>query len=199
MKALPLSLYRTIDLKTQSGIVGAIFSTELAAIVGGIPNPIEKGHPDVVPPAAAGATEAELRNYPVGLEIKATLGGVPAGSNLRAGEERIGVLSGVVWQAHHRDVRSVMGLVWDFFEGTKSELRPPVISAVFFSDELEEDDWGVISGTTGRNTKVTGMKVSGRRKLGVGVVAVLDDERYLRRYARRLGVSSFSGLVGRSP
>jgi hypothetical protein len=63
----------TIDLKTQSGIVGAIFAAELAALVGAIANPIEKGHPDIVPIFAAAATEAELRNYPTGLEIKSTL------------------------------------------------------------------------------------------------------------------------------
>lgn len=198
MGSLPLSLYRTIDLKTQSGVVGAIFASELASRVGAIPNPIEKGHPDIVPPAALGATEAQLRNYPDGLEIKSTLGTVATGSALGAGEARINVLKTVVWQAHHRDVRSLMGLLWDFVEGTKTELRHPVITAVFYTDRLEEDDWGAIAGTTGRNTKVTAMKVSGRRKMGEGAIAVLDAPKYPVEYARCLGIREFTSLSARS-
>ena len=112
LDALPLSLFTTVDLKTQSGIVGAVFAAELATQTGGLPNPIEKGHPDIVPLSAASASEAQLRNYPTGLEIKCTLGNVPKGSGLSAGHSRIEVLTGVTWQAHHRDVRELLGLIW---------------------------------------------------------------------------------------
>lgn len=198
LDALPLSLFTTIDLKTQSGIVGAVFAAELATRVGAIPNPIEKGHPDIVPAAAVGAPEAELRNYPVGLEIKSTLGGVAKGSELRAGEERVDALVNLVWQAHHRDVRALMGLVWDFVAGTKSNPRHPLITGVFYTNELLVEDWGKISGTTGRNTKVTGMTVSGRRKMGAGAIAVIGDVRYRERYARCLGLSRLGDLPTRT-
>ncbi len=194
LAALPLTLFTTIDLKTQSGIVGAIFAAELAAPVGAIPNPIEKGHPDIVPTSAARASEAELRNYPLGLEIKTTLGGVTKGSDLRAGAARIDALVHLVWQAHHRDVRALMGLVWDFVDGSKTDPAHPLITAVFYTDELQEDDWGAISGTTGRNTKVTGMTVSGRRKMAGGVIAVIDETNYRQRYAHCLGVGRFGDL-----
>jgi transcriptional regulator with XRE-family HTH domain len=192
--SLPLSLYTTVDLKTQSGIVGAVFAAELAVLVGAIANPIEKGHPDIVPRSAASASEAELRNYLTGLEIKSTLGNVPKGSDLRAGQERIGALSGVTWQAHHRDVRSLMGLLWDFVGGTKSSLAHPVVTGVFYTAELSIDDWGAISGTTGRNTKVTGMTVSGRRKMGAGAIVLIDDARYRRTYSKALGGAIFGQL-----
>lgn len=192
--SLPLTLYTTIDLKTQSGVVGAVFAAELATRVGAIPNPIEKGHPDIVPVAASAATEAELRNYRTGLEIKSTLGGVVKGSELKAGHERIDALVGIVWQAHHREVRSLMGLVWDFVGGTRTDPAHPSVTGVFYTDELVEDDWGTISGTTGRNTKVTGMTVSGRRKMGVGAIALIDDARHQESYARHLGLARFGQL-----
>lgn len=198
LASLPMTLYQTIDLKAQSGIVGAVFATELAKEVGAVPNPIEKGHPDVVPVSAQTASEAELRNYPRGLEIKATVGGVVKGSELCAGEARIDCLANVVWQAHHRDVRALMGLVWDFVEGRASNLAYPSITGVFYSDELLEKDWGQIAGTTGRNTKVSGMKVSGRRKMAAGAIAVIDEPQHLASYAACLGVSSFSSLTTRT-
>jgi len=194
LRNLPRSLFKTIDLKAQSGIVGAVFAAELATAVNALPNPIEKGHPDIVPTSALGATEAELRNYPAGLEVKSTLGGVPKGSQLGPGESRIEALANVVWQAHHRDVRALMGLIWDFAGGTRDEPAHPAVTGVFYSNELLEEDWGAISGTTGRNTKVTGMTVSGRRKMAAGAIAVVDDPIYLDRYARCLGLASFSGL-----
>lgn len=52
MSDLPASLYRCIDFKTISSIVGAIFCDSLASKTNGIVNPIEKGHPDLVPRSA---------------------------------------------------------------------------------------------------------------------------------------------------
>jgi len=194
MRSIPSHLFNTIDLKTQSGIVGAIFAAELATQVDAIPNPIEKGHPDVVPRSAQDASEEKLRNYPSGLEVKATIGNVQQGSGLEAGIERINVLTGLTWQAHHREVRSLMGLMWDFVGGTRSRVSHPSITGVFYSDRLEETDWGAISGTTGRNTKVTGMRVSGKRKMGEGAVVVVDADPFLSKYATCLGVQPFGRL-----
>ncbi len=195
LRALPAKLFQTVDLKTQSGIVGAVLAAALASRVGAIVNPIEKGHPDVLPASAAGESEARLRNYPLGLEIKCTIGGVTKGSNLRNGCERISVLSGVTWQAHHRGVRSLLGLVWDFLSGTATAPAQPAIAGVFFAGDLVESDWGAISGTTGRNTKVTGMLKSGQEKMGRGALLVIEDERYLSRYARLLHRTGFPNLT----
>ncbi len=46
---LPFTLFTSIDYKTTSSIVGALFCSSMANITTGIMNPIEKGHPDVLP------------------------------------------------------------------------------------------------------------------------------------------------------
>ena len=164
---LPASLYSCIDFKTVSAIVGAIYCDTLAGFCKCIVNPIEKGHPDLLPTSAKGASEAKLRNYPEGLEIKSTVGNVTQGANLRAGTKRISQLTAITWQAHHREVRELMGLSWDF-ANEKPSFIFPCITGVFYTDALETSDWGAISGTTGRNTKVTGMTASGKTKMGTG-------------------------------
>jgi transcriptional regulator with XRE-family HTH domain len=184
--ALPFSLYRSIDLKTLSGIAGALFATHIARLTGGIVNPIEKGHPDVIPATGAATTEAELRNYRQGLEIKCTAGNVQKGSHLSPGRRRLEQLTGITWQAHHREVTSLMGLIIDFSGNETSHGRFPLITGIYYSSDLEVEDWGKISGTTGRNTKVTGMRTSGKRKMGEGWVLILGEEGLFDRYQELL-------------
>jgi hypothetical protein len=81
LSALPASLYRSLDFKTSSAILGAVFCEHLADRTRAMVNPIEKGHPDIVPRAAAGATEAQLRNYPSGLEGEPSRRGEEGGAN----------------------------------------------------------------------------------------------------------------------
>lgn len=181
LRDLPSTLYKSIDYKTTSAIIGAIFCDTLATLVGGIVNPIEKGHPDIIPPSGANATEEELRAYPEGLEIKCTVGNIKKGANLRAGQTRIDDLEGVTWQAHHREVRELLGLVWDFVDDDH-KFNFPTITGSFYSDQLVEDDWGKISGTTGRNTKVSGMTSSGKKKMGSGWVSLIDEPKYIDKF-----------------
>ena len=186
LSALPKSVFTNIDYKTTSAIIGGFFCNELANICeGAIVNPIEKGHPDIIPSSGQNASEAELRNYHTGLEIKCTIGNITIGENLRAGNTRVSVLENIVWQAHHRDVTELMGLVWDFYTPS-SDFNYPIITGVFYSDGLIEDDWGAISGTTGRNTKVSGMKSSGKIKMGDGWIVLLDDPTFLTTYQKIL-------------
>lgn len=174
---LPSSLYKSIDFKTTSSVVGAIFCESLASRLDGMVNPIEKGHPDIVPYSAEGASEAQLRNFPQGLEIKTTIGGIETGANLRAGVKRIEKLTSFTWQAHHQEVENLLGLTWDF-TNEKNSFNYPAITGAFYGQDLSKDDWGSVSGTTGRNTKVSGMKTSGKAKMGEGWIAVLDDPEY---------------------
>jgi DNA-binding XRE family transcriptional regulator len=189
LQELPFAIFQSIDLKALSGMVGAIFSSHLAKRVGAIINPIEKGHPDIIPTSGKNAREEQLRNYPEGLEIKCTVGNVEKGSNLTVGERRLPKLSNLTWQAHHKEVKTLLGLVIDFSGKIIEENRYPVITAVFYSDNLEVNDWGQISGTTGRNTKVTGMTTSGKYKMGKGWVVVIDQDEYKKRYGRILSFS----------
>lgn len=179
LSKLPFSLYRSIDLKTSSAIIGAIFSENIAKQTGAIVNPIEKGHPDIIPKDGKNSTEKMLRNYPRGIEIKVTVGNVIKGSELKTGDSRINHLNGITWQAHHREVRELLGIIWDFNSS-------PIISAIFYSNDLSFDDWGKISGTTGRNTKVTGMCVTGKKKMGRGWIIIFNDYDYISRYRKLL-------------
>lgn len=192
IKSIPQTAFINIDFKTTSAIIGAYFCNAIAnecneAIV----NPIEKGHPDIIPRVGGNASEEELRNYGSGLEIKCTIGNVNSGSNLRAGQARINSLTSIAWQAHHRDVRELMGVVWDFFPNQEDDdgFLYPTITGVFYSDDLSEDDWGAISGTTGRNTKVCGMKASGKSKMGEGWVLVIDNQPYISKYNRIFNIN----------
>ena len=186
LTSLPAALYRSLDYKTTSAIVGSIFCNQIAGTTTGIINPIEKGHPDIIPPVGESASEAQLRNYPEGLEVKCTIGNIEQGANLRAGQRRVAKLTGISWQAHHREVKELMGLVWDFVQ-VKDKFLFPSLTAVFYADDLTSDDWGQISGTTGRNTKVTGMTISGKRKMANGWVTLIDDPDFWATYSRVLG------------
>ncbi len=183
LETIPSSVYKNIDYKTTSSIVDSMFCQSIAGAAEAIVNPIEKGHPDVIPKEGENSSEKELRNYPVGLEIKCTVGNITKGANLRAGQPRINSLEGITWQAHHQEVKELLGLVWDFVK-SEHEFNYPKVTAIFYANNLFTDDWGNISGTEGGNTKVTGMKVSGKEKMGQGWVALIDDHLYRKIYQR---------------
>jgi hypothetical protein len=188
--SLPSNLYGSIDFKTTGAMIGAIFCSKLVEqIPNSAVNPIEKGHPDIIPLSGIGFAEEVLRNYPIGLEIKSTIGNLKTGANLRAGIKRIHNLTGITWQAHHREVNHLMGIIWDFVN-LQNGFYYPAITGVFFSNELHSDDWGEISGTIGRNTKVTGMRSSGKQKMGKGMVLIYNDKEYIERYSRLLNIAS---------
>jgi hypothetical protein len=153
-------------------------------------NPIEKGHPDIIPKEGENSSEELLRNYPVGLEVKCTIGNIKKGANLRAGSPRITDLEGIVWQAHHREVKKLLGLVWDFVQSEEHDFNYPKITAIFYSGDLVTDDWGQISGTEGRNTKVSSMISSGKQKMGLGWVAIINNEQYKETYQKIMKFST---------
>lgn len=191
LSTLPPNLYKSIDFKTTGSIIGAVFCAKIVeSVPGSVVNPIEKGHPDIIPISGLNSPESVLRNYPTGLEIKGTIGNIKNGANLRAGVSRIGVLTGITWQAHHREVNHLLGIIWDFVNNHDGFLYP-AITGVFFSDLLNHDDWGEISGTTGRNTKVTGLRLSGKQKMGQGVVLLFEDNAYIEKYSKLLSIREF--------
>lgn len=189
LNELPFTLFKSVDLKTISAITGSLFVKNLAGKTGAIINPIEKGHPDIIPMSGINATEEQLRNYPEGLEIKCTIGNVSKESNLNIGEKRISSLENLTWQAHHREVERLLGLIIDFAGKVDNGKQFPIITAAFYADNLQTEDWGNISGTTGRNTKVTGMLSSGKSKMGSGWVTIIDDEEYKQKYGKILSFS----------
>lgn len=189
LKSLPESLYKSIDFKTSGAVIGAIFCDKLAdAIPNASVNPIEKGHPDIIPFVGLDSSEELLRNYPQGLEVKGTIGNIRQGANLRAGMQRINSLTGITWQAHHREVNHLMGFLWDF-NSLHNRFNFPILVGVFYTDRLVEDDWGAISGTTGRNTKVCGMRKTGKEKMGNGWIVLINQDNYLSKLRRYLYIN----------
>ncbi|MEC4806105.1 MAG: helix-turn-helix transcriptional regulator [Jaaginema sp. PMC 1079.18] len=188
LQTIPSNVYKNLDYKITSSIVGSMFCQSIATATGAIVNPIEKGHPDVIPIKGKDASEEELRNYPEGLEVKCTVGNITKGANLRAGQPRIQSLEGITWQAHHQEVEQLLGLIWDFVS-SEHEFNYPKVTGIFYTNNLTTDDWGSISGTEGRNTKVTGMKASGKEKMGQGWVALLNQPSYTKSYQKILKFS----------
>lgn len=187
LATLPSTLYKNLDFKTTGALIGSIFCTKLVSeIRGAVVNPIEKGYPDIIPMSGLDASEEELRNYPEGLEIKGTVGNLKKGIKLSAGKMRVNHLGGITWEAHHREGKLLLGFIWDFVNQYDS-FNYPAITAIYFTDKLNMDDWGEISGTTGRNTKVTNMVKSGKKKMLAGTILIVDDPDYIGRYTHFLG------------
>lgn len=181
LETLPINLYRSIDLKTMGSMIGALLCSYIAdRVEGAMVNPIEKGYPDIIPDSGANASEEELRHYSTGLEVKGTVGNVISGTN-GCGIRRIENLKSVVWQAHHQEVNNLLCFVWDFCNN-KNGFNYPAITCVFYSDKLRKNDWGAVSGTTGRNTKVCAMLASGKNKVGEGLILIADSEEYIQKY-----------------
>lgn len=76
-----------------------------------------------------------------------------------------------------------MCIVWDFCNNING-FNYPALTAAFYSDKLNHNDWGAISGTSGRNTKVCGMLQSGKNKLGEGMILLLNSKEYISKYSR---------------
>ena len=180
-----------IDFKAKSGLVSALFCHGLAEATNNkaVVNPIEKGHPDVVPRNALNTRD--LMHYPVGIEVKCTAGSCKKGSQLTNNMQRINALNAITWQAHHQTNERILSLIWDFYPTKNSPIKlSPAITGAFYADNLTPADWGAISGTTGYNTKVSGMKASAREKLGLGWIAIIDDKKYILRYKKILKIIS---------
>jgi len=185
---IPTTVFNAIDFKSLSSIVGALFCKGIENYTNCIVNPIEKGHPDILPTNAKTASRAELMNYPNGLEVKCTCGNLKNSIIHEYGVRRINDLGGITWQAHHPEVGKLMAIVWDF-NSFDNESPTPIITGVFYANTLLPSDWGTVSGTTGRNTKVTALLKTGKIKLGTGWIAIKDEKIYINRYSKILGFS----------
>jgi hypothetical protein len=125
-----------------------------------------------------------------GFEVKATCGSVPSAQvcvtrgthKPDIGDQRIGLLQGYDWKAHHRETNHLFGIVWDFID------RMPCIVAVFYSGHLTQDDWGEIikpKQDGGRTTSVSIMTRSGIKKMYEGWILIANSPEYARFFDRK--------------
>lgn len=199
IKEAVTDLFAILGMRNLSAFIGEIFVGEMVKAANGflVKNPHQDGYPDLLLMTPPGkilweSLKNNLRDkkpfspFPLGgIEVKATCGSVPTPAQAQKkglykpglGDARIDVLRSYDWKAHHRLTTNLLGLVWDFVDGA------PLIVGLFYSAELNEQDWGKIiqpKAGGGRTTSVSIMTREGVAKMYQGWVAVLNDARYLR-------------------
>lgn len=199
-----IDVFALLGMRNLSSFVGEVFA---AAIIQEAPhlfrkNPHQDGYPDLLLMDDDGSKEwARLchqtrEKTPFspfatgGFEVKATCGSVPTPAACRKkgfdkpdlGDQRVELLTGYDWKAHHRETNYLFGISWDFIE------RCPTIVAVFYSSLLTANDWGKIiqpKDGGGRTTSVSIMSREGVRKMYDGWLLVLDAGSYAAFFDKR--------------
>lgn len=216
-KDVPVNIFEILGMRNLSAFVGEVFAAEVRLASNGSleKNPHQDGYPDLLLMDDFGRGRYEelkergelYAKGPFspfaggGIEVKATCGSVPSPKVLarrglskpQIGEERIPLLTGYDWKAHHRETNNLLSIIWDFREGA------PRITAVFFCAELTEDDWGQIVQPReggGRTTSVSIMPRHGVAKMYCNWVAVIEDERWVRFLDERNGGSRLGEAAG---
>ena len=183
---LSLDLFDAVDFRNLSGVIGELFATELAELETNLQrNPHFHGYPDLIQVATTEMREytnsAELRgfiHYPYGgVEVKNTFGSKKQKVELFKGDTRIdGINKKLDWKAHHRETNYLLGLFSEYIDGV------PCIAAVFFSDQLSEEDWNEKQepDEDSAMTSFTAIGRTGFQKMRDGMRVCLDDRKYLR-------------------
>lgn len=194
-----VDVFSILGMRNLSAFIGEIFAAAIIKHSDDMfkKNPHQDGYPDLLLMDANGIKLWNDLKHRVrekqpfspfangGIEIKATIGSVPTpaqsarlGKNKPdIGDQRISVLKGYDWKAHHRDTNNLMGILWDFINGV------PRIVSVFFANNLTVNDWGAIIQPKeggGRTTSVSIMTRQGVKKMYDGCLFVLDDVRYIK-------------------
>jgi hypothetical protein len=201
MYEIPVDIFSILGMRNLSAFIGELYVVSLAKQSKNcfIKNPNQDGYPDLLLMDVNGQSlyqqivnAGQLRNKAKfssfangGLEVKATFGDVPTPDECfrkwqiekpDMGDTRIEYLSKCVWKAHHRVTNNLVGLLLDFQNGV------PQIVAVFFSNNLTEQDWGAIAQPTedgGRTTSVSNMNALGISKMLQNWILVKNDSRYI--------------------
>ncbi len=200
LQDVPVDIFSVLGMRNLSAFIGELFAKSLELQSDGLlkSNPHQDGYPDLLlldnigcklwnKILKDGNLKAKAPFSPFsngGIEIKATCGSVPSpAESAKKGKEkpgmgdtRIDVLKGYDWKSHHRETNNLLGLLWDF-----DESRTPRIVAVFFGNNLTEEDWGNIVQPKkggGRTTSVSIMKRSGVKKMYDNWILVTSDKRY---------------------
>lgn len=197
MYDVELDIAKTLGMRNLSAFIGELVAAAVNKAANGLfqPNPHQDGYPDLLLMDPFGKAEWDRLHDRMkdkmpfspfrggGIEVKATCGGVPTPAICRRrntdrpsiGDPRIGCLTGYDWKAHHRDTNNLLGVFWDFLGGR------PRVTALFYSCELTQSDWGAIVQPReggGRTTSVSIMAQSGIRKMYDGWLCVLSNGGY---------------------
>lgn len=195
-----INIFETLGLRNLSGLVGEYFARSVMRFSNGKlqSNLHQDGYPDLCltdTPTKKNYFDSLYtvkgeKKYPInkevfspyeygGIEIKATCGSTPSASikpKPLVGEQRVSMTDKFDWKAHHRETNHLLAVLWDFIDSN------PTIVAAFYRDDLTVDDWGKIvqpKEDGGRTTSVSVMNTKGIKKMCLGWVAVLDDQKYI--------------------
>lgn len=201
-----IQVFEALGLRNLSGFVGEYFVNSLATISNDDlkMNPHQDGYPDLLLLKSKESkdyfksivTIKDDRLYPKskhlfspykygGLEVKATVGSTPSAKKVPKpliGESRIGILDSFDWKSHHRETNNLVAILWDFID------EIPVICAVFYSNNLSENDWGNIVQPKkggGRTTSVSVMNAKGIKEMSQNWIFVIKDQRYTRKLSNK--------------
>lgn len=193
-----VDVFSILGMRNLSAFVGEVFARSLSKYSDGllISNPHQDGYPDLLLMDENGRSDWENLRENLkdkkpfspfingGIEIKATCGSVPTPAVCKRrgiekpsmGDQRIHLLQGYDWKAHHRDTNNLIGIFWDFIDGV------PRIAALFYSQSLSHDDWGKIirpKDGGGRTTSASIMNRKGVKKMYDGTIMAIDNEEYV--------------------
>ncbi len=205
-----VDVFALLGMRNLSAFIGEIFAAQMIKASDGAfcKNPHQDGYPDLLLMDQEGQSawnklSLRLREkgpfspFPTGgLEVKATCGSVPTPAWCATrhllkpdiGDQRIALLRGYDWKAHHQQTNHLLGLFWDFIDNA------PHIVGVFYSSHLNVGDWGAIIQPReggGRTTSVSIMTRAGVRKMCESWIIMLDDNQYIDFFSRYNGGVTF--------
>lgn len=190
-RSLSVDIFKIMDLRVLSGVIGETFVAELSQIVSGLKkNPSIDGYPDLLQ-----VVNQEMENYYNiyasmdskddflygGIEVKNTLGYKKPKVDLFTGEQRIDFIQpDLQWKAHHRKTNHLLGFFSDFINGY------PTIVAAFYSDQLTPDDWTAKANPKEGSamTSFSTITKDGYSKMLSGIILCLDDPKYLSYFGQ---------------
>jgi hypothetical protein len=202
-----INIFEALGLRNLSALVGEYFAKSVERNSEGklTSNLHQDGYPDLLlvdTEEKYGYFESlymveDSRKYPYrkqdfspfkygGIEIKATCGSTPTATEAvpkpLIGQQRIRLLNGFDWKAHHRETNNLLAIMWDFI------LEVPTIVACFYRNDLSENDWGRIVQPReggGRTTSVSIMTSGGVSKMCKGWITVIDDNLYTSKLSEK--------------
>lgn len=194
-----------LGMRNLSAVIGELFVHSFAEVSNGlfIKNPHQDGYPDLLLMDTEGIQiykqiekenllQEKHRFSPFasgGLEVKATCGSIPSQKECNKkgvarpdiGVQRIDLMKGYDWKAHHRGTNNLIGITWDFINSI------PTITSIQFSSSLSEGLWGKIVQPKeggGRTTSVSIMTREGVATMLRGWLVVIDDEHYINFFEK---------------
>jgi len=196
LEKFEINVFQLLGMRNLSALVGEIFATSLIQENANIckKNPHQDGYPDILLLDSLGLESWNLVEHlrdkapfspfiTGGFEVKATCGSTPTPKVCKSngclkpeiGDQRITMIQGYDWKAHHRETNNLFGLFWDFIDG-----KPTIIS-VFYSNNLTEKDWGKVikpKKNGGRTTSLCIMNRSGVKKMYDNWIVMIDSTIY---------------------